>query len=676
MQRAVIGWICTACLLAVVGAAAADSAQYQVSASADDTSALSGTNLYTSGVVYTPYSNTDRRAFWRWPISIPAGATITSATLQIRSDGSAGDANASTMRLQLVDSDSCPSFTSNPYGASVTAAYVDWTLPGTWTANAWYESPDLSSLVQLFIDRGGYTSGNYLGLRGEQVSGLWKRSYQYDNAAANAAVLTIGYTTGANEPPVADAGEDQYPEDADGNNSETVTLDGSGSSDSDGTIVSYLWKEGTTQIATGQTAQVSLAVGTHTITLAVEDDDGATADDTVTVTVMEADVVETTFTLELSVDDASATTAESGAYNAKLYTPHSSDSQRSFWRWACYIPVGATIREAYLKVMSDGAAGDSNASTMRLQLVDSDDCEDFSSNPFSRSVTANYEDWQVPATWTTDQWYTSTDVSSIVQEFIDRAGYEFGNYLGLRGVNASGLWKRAYAFDYGDNTSGAELEVHYAGGQAIVELLMADPEVRIAQPIYCWLFNARSGDTLRAKLDGDVIYQKAGPLDDEEAFLADYTELEAGEHTLLVEVLNGAGQARTSASRTWTTLHDGIPYVGINEYNAICVDGEPFFPVTPFILREDNFSGPVGDAINCTFGVGWYAVQNIANWQDYIDESWEEGWYAAGPIRWDGLDYGDASNADTDKLVDYVQACWDYSPGLLAWSWIDEPDLY
>ncbi|MBN2582731.1 MAG: hypothetical protein JXL80_06650, partial [Planctomycetes bacterium] len=168
--------------------------QYQVSASGDDTSALSSMNLYTSGVVYTPYSNTDRRAFWRWPITIPAGATITSATLEIKSDGTSGDSNTSTMRVQLIDSDSCPSFTSNPYNSTVTAAYVDWTLPATWTADEWYESSDLSSLVQSFIDRAGYTSGNYLGLRGEQASGLWKRSYQYDNAAANAAVLTITYT--------------------------------------------------------------------------------------------------------------------------------------------------------------------------------------------------------------------------------------------------------------------------------------------------------------------------------------------------------------------------------------------------------------------------------------------------------------------------------------------------
>ena len=42
------------------------------------------------------------------------------------------------------------------------------------------------------------------------------------------------------DPPTADAGPDQTVSDSDKSGSELVTLDGSGSSDSDGTIVSYL----------------------------------------------------------------------------------------------------------------------------------------------------------------------------------------------------------------------------------------------------------------------------------------------------------------------------------------------------------------------------------------------------------------------------------------------------
>ncbi|NLX60445.1 MAG: hypothetical protein GXY74_15315 [Phycisphaerae bacterium] len=91
-----------------------------------------------------------------------------------------------------------------------------------------------------------------------------------------------------NAPPTADAGTDQNVSDEGGDGYETVTLDGTLSSDTDGTIASYVWTEGAAQLGTGATADVSLSVGTHTITLTVTDDDGATAEDEVVVQVTPA----------------------------------------------------------------------------------------------------------------------------------------------------------------------------------------------------------------------------------------------------------------------------------------------------------------------------------------------------------------------------------------------------
>ena len=70
-----------------------------------------------------------------------------------------------------------------------------------------------------------------------------------------------------------------------------MTLNGTGSSDADGTIVSYVWTEGATQIATGANPTVALTVGSHSITLTVTDNGGATASHTVVVTVSEAPVL-------------------------------------------------------------------------------------------------------------------------------------------------------------------------------------------------------------------------------------------------------------------------------------------------------------------------------------------------------------------------------------------------
>jgi outer membrane autotransporter protein len=85
--------------------------------------------------------------------------------------------------------------------------------------------------------------------------------------------------------PIANAGVDQTLEDTDGDGSASVTLDGSASTDPDGSIVSYLWLEGGSEIATGATPTVLLTVGVHTLTLTVTDDAGLTHQDQVTITV-------------------------------------------------------------------------------------------------------------------------------------------------------------------------------------------------------------------------------------------------------------------------------------------------------------------------------------------------------------------------------------------------------
>lgn len=94
-----------------------------------------------------------------------------------------------------------------------------------------------------------------------------------------------------NDPPIAHAGSDQTLSDDDDNGSELVFLDGSGSSDPDGSIVLYEWYEGATPLASStssSTAIVTLAIGAHSITLVVTDNDGATGNDTVLISIVES----------------------------------------------------------------------------------------------------------------------------------------------------------------------------------------------------------------------------------------------------------------------------------------------------------------------------------------------------------------------------------------------------
>jgi subtilisin family serine protease len=95
-------------------------------------------------------------------------------------------------------------------------------------------------------------------------------------------------TVNVNQSPVADAGSDQNVTDSDGDGSESVTLDGSSSSDPDGSIVSYEWYEGSTLLGTGQTLSYTFDIGTHNITLVVTDNGGTSDSDEMIVTVSEA----------------------------------------------------------------------------------------------------------------------------------------------------------------------------------------------------------------------------------------------------------------------------------------------------------------------------------------------------------------------------------------------------
>jgi len=98
-------------------------------------------------------------------------------------------------------------------------------------------------------------------------------------------VLIEGVPGATNQPPVANAGPNQTVTDSDDNGSEALTLDGTGSSDPDGFIVSYSWTEGVTVLGNTATITASFSVGTHTVTLEVTDEDGATSNDQTVITV-------------------------------------------------------------------------------------------------------------------------------------------------------------------------------------------------------------------------------------------------------------------------------------------------------------------------------------------------------------------------------------------------------
>lgn len=107
-----------------------------------------------------------------------------------------------------------------------------------------------------------------------------------DNAQASTGTIML---PSENIPPVADAGEDQTIGICD-----TLVMDGSKSSDTDGSIVDYVWTDTDTHALIGTGLNPTIAIdgrtpGEHNITLTITDNNGAVASDIVTITVNGAD---------------------------------------------------------------------------------------------------------------------------------------------------------------------------------------------------------------------------------------------------------------------------------------------------------------------------------------------------------------------------------------------------
>lgn len=224
------------------------------------------------------------------------------------------------------------------------------------------------------------------------------------------------------------------------------------------------------------------------------------------------------------------------------------------------------------------------------------------------------------------------------------------------------------------------------------DLWHAPFHARTAQYIYAQIPSAvynNPTNKLKVSIANDnsytaTIFEKTG-LAAEEKFLLRNANLPTGNYTLTAQLLDVNDTVLDQLQEYFPKPYNSAPAMGIDENNAFITNGQPFFPVTSWLLgKEDMPEWKEKNYINALYGEGYYDSHGPSTWDDYLTNAQTNGLYAFGPERW--FDLGlpiplnasrrrhFARNASIDVMTNYITMTLN-QPTLAAWMWLDEPDI-
>lgn len=115
------------------------------------------------------------------------------------------------------------------------------------------------------------------------------------------------------------------------------------------------------------------------------------------------------------------------------------------------IPQGATVVNAHIEVRSSQSQWINLALQFAAEATNNSAAFSASSRPSQRSLTAARVTHSSNVSWASGTWYSMNDISAVLQEVINRPGWQSGNALSLIVKGTGGNWSRKFISAFESN---------------------------------------------------------------------------------------------------------------------------------------------------------------------------------------------------------------------------------
>jgi len=128
----------------------------------------------------------------------------------------------------------------------------------------------------------------------------------------------------------------------------------------------------------------------------------------------------------------------------------------------------STITDARITLRTDGLSPETGDVALKIDIygIDEDNTADLSSDPMGRTKTTAKKNWDFTVSYLGNINYTTVDLTIIVQEIIDRAGWSSGNAMGFTFLDDTSAGAGSFYSKDGNSTKCALLEITYTPGSS------------------------------------------------------------------------------------------------------------------------------------------------------------------------------------------------------------------